>query len=97
MKREIVLTRLRGCASEIKTRFGLRSIALFGSVARDQATGNSDVDVLIEFDGAADFDRFMDLKFHLEDLLGARVDLVTQRALRARLRPFIEREAIHVA
>jgi len=78
-------------------RFGVRFLALFGSVARDEAAGESDVDVLVEFDGPATFERYMGLKFHLEDLLGRRVDLVTRRALRQELRPAVEQEAIRVA
>ncbi|MCD5408066.1 DNA polymerase subunit beta, partial [Candidatus Bipolaricaulota bacterium] len=48
------------------------------------------------FEGPATFDRYMGLKFFLEDLLGRRVDLVTKRALKTRLRPYVEREAIYV-
>jgi hypothetical protein len=67
------------------------------SFARGEAQASSDVDLLVEFDGPATFDRFMDLKFHREDLLGTRVDLVTVKALRKQLRPAIEQEAIRVA
>jgi predicted nucleotidyltransferase len=66
-------------------------------VARDEAGPDSDVDVLVEFDGPVTLDRYMGLKFHLEDALGARVDLVTTSGLKARARPVIEREAIDVA
>jgi predicted nucleotidyltransferase len=45
-------------------------LALFGSVARDEATAESDVDLLVEFEGGATFDRYMDLKFFLEECLG---------------------------
>jgi predicted nucleotidyltransferase len=55
------------------------------------------VDVLVVFEGRADFDRFMDLKLYLEDLINMKVDLVTQDALRPQLRSGIEQEAIHVA
>jgi predicted nucleotidyltransferase len=55
------------------------------------------VDLLVEFDEAPTFDRFMDLKFFLEDLLSRRVDLVTRAALRPGMRPAIEREAVRVA
>jgi len=97
MKSQEVLGRLSGSLSEICRRFRVQKLALFGSVARDEASENSDVDVLVDFEGRADFDRFMDLKFYLEDLLGAKVDLVTQDGLRPRMRPEIEREAIRVA
>ena len=60
---------------------------MFGSVARNEATAQSDVDVLVDFDGPATFDAFMGLKLLLEDTLRTRVDLVTRAALKPRLRP----------
>lgn len=77
-------------------RFGVTRLALFGSTARDAATANSDVDILVSFDGVADSKRYFGVQFYLEDLLGCPVDLVTEKALRPELRPFIEREAIDV-
>jgi predicted nucleotidyltransferase len=77
-------------------RFGLVSLALFGSTARDAARPDSDIDILVSFDGPATSDRYFCVQFFLEDLLGRRVDLVTQKALRPELRPFIELEAVHV-
>jgi predicted nucleotidyltransferase len=76
--------------------FGVESLACFGSVARDEARADSDVDLLVRFTVPPGFSRFMDLKFFLEDLLHSPVDLVTHTALKARLRPQVEREAIHV-
>lgn len=78
-------------------RFGVQSLALFGSVARGEDQPESDVDILVEFEGRATFDRYMELRFFLEDLLGCQVDLVTTKALKSRLRPYIEREAVYVA
>ena len=78
------------------TRLGTKSLAIFGSVARDEANPESDLDVLVEFDGPATFDRYMDLKFFLEKLLSCSVDLVTHKALKPRLQPQVEREAINV-
>ena len=91
------LNQLRDEATNLRRIFGVASLAVFGSVARGEAGEASDVDILVTFEGTADFDRFMNLKFHLEDLLGRPVDLVTPNALRPELRPRIEREAIHVA
>ena len=95
MTREKVLQILGANQAELK-RFGAKSIAIFGSVARDEAQLESDLDVLVEFDGPATFDRYMDLKFFLEKLLSCPVDLVTHKALKPRLRPQVEREAINV-
>ena len=76
---------------------GVKSLAVFGSVARGEATRNSDVDILIEFSGPVTFDRFMDTKFYLEDLLGRRVDLVMPQAIKPRLKSHIQRDLVYVA
>ena len=96
LRRDELIALLRGRTQDLK-RFRVRSLDLFGSLARDEGHPGSDVDLLVEFDGAATFDQFMDLKFFLEDLLSRRVDLVTRAALKPRMRPIIEREAVRVA
>jgi hypothetical protein len=96
MKRDEVLTLLKGRRDELSNRYHVTSVALFGSTARDQAGPESDVDILVDFPGPPTFDQYMGLKIELEDLLGRRVDLVTRRGLRERIRPFIEKEAIRV-
>jgi predicted nucleotidyltransferase len=78
-------------------RFGVTRLALFGSVARGTARADSDVDLLVEFDGPATPDRYFGVQFYIEDLLGRAVDLVTERALRPQLRPYVERDAITIA
>jgi len=75
---------------------GVKSLAIFGSAARDEARPDSDVDVLVEFQGPATFNGYMDLKFFLEDLLGRPVDLVTRKSIRPRLKEQIESEAQYV-
>lgn len=97
MQREHVLRVLEANISEMKLRFEVQSLRIFGSVARDDATAKSDVDVLVDFGGPPTFDRYMDLKFYLEDLLETRVDLVTESGLRDRVRPYVEKEAVSVA
>ena len=76
--------------------FGVRSLALFGSVARGHGTTDSDLDFLVEFEGATTFDRYMDLKFFLEDLFNKPVDLVTKRSLKKEIRQTVLKEAIDV-
>ena len=97
MDKQAVLTRLKGSVEEIRQRFSVKRLAVFGSVAREEAGDTSDVDVLVAFDKKANFDLFMDLKFYLEELLGTEVDLVTDKALRPQMREVIEREIIRVA
>jgi uncharacterized protein len=80
----------------LAARYGVARLALFGSAARDAARPTSDLDVLVTFDGPATADRYFGVQFYLEDLLGRPVDLVTDRALRPELRPFVERDARYV-
>ena len=87
MQRDEVLTILAQHQDSLK-RFGVKSIAIFGSVARNEAKSDSDVDILIEFEGLVTFDRYMDLKFFLEDLFGKPVDLVTKRSLKPQIVEF---------
>ena len=96
MNRATALTLLAQCKSELAERFAVRDLALFGSTIRDDARPDSDIDILVTFDGPATSARYFGVQFFLEDLLGHPVDLVTDKALRPELRPFVEREAIHV-
>jgi predicted nucleotidyltransferase len=96
MGRDEVLKVLQEHRREFE-RFGVVSVSLFGSVARNEASDDSDVDTLAEFERPLTFKRFMGFKFFLEDLLGLSVDLVTERGLRERVRPYVERDAIRVA
>ncbi len=96
MNKEQILALLAEHQDDLN-RYGVKRLALFGSVVRNEAGADSDIDVLVEFEGRATFDAYMDLKFYLEDLLGKPVDLVTQKALRPQLRPRIERELVYVS
>ena len=96
MKRTAALEILTNNKAALVQRFGVTRLALFGSTARDAAETNSDVDILVAFAGPATSARYLGVQFYLEDLFGCPVDLVTEKALRAELRPFIEREAVHV-
>ena len=96
MNRAQVLHLLSQNKAALADRFGLSSLALFGSTARDTAGPNSDIDILVSFNGPATSDRYFGVQFFLEDLLGRPIDLVTDKALRPELRPFIELEAVHV-
>jgi hypothetical protein len=95
-RRAEVTATLQGHRERIAA-LGVRSLFLFGSVARDEAHADSDVDLLVDFAKSPTFRGYMDLKFFLEDLLGRRVDLVTRTGLRPRALPAVEREAIRVA
>nr|WP_026289919.1 nucleotidyltransferase domain-containing protein [Thioalkalivibrio sulfidiphilus] len=88
-----MLSRLK---PELAEKFGVTRLALFGSTARNEARADSDVDVVVDFDGPATSERYFGVQFLLEDQLGRPVDLVSNKALRPELRPYIEQEAINV-
>ncbi len=96
MRRDEALEILTAHRDEL-ARFHVKSLALFGSVARDEAGPESDVDLLVEFEGPATFDQYIELKYLLEELLGRPVDLVTAKAVKPRLRPHMERDLLRVA
>lgn len=96
LERDRVLEMLRAHRATLTRDFGVRDLALFGSLARDEAREDSDIDILVDYPGPASAQQYFGVQFYLEDLLGRPVDLVTENALRAELRPFVEREAIQV-
>ena len=96
MNRDTVLNVLRTHKATLVKLFGVTELALFGSFARDQATDGNDIDVVVRFDSPATSERYHGVQFYLEDLLGYPVDLVTDKALRAEIRPYVEREMIDV-
>ena len=96
MNRDELLATLRAHRETLAERFGVTSLALFGSYARGQAIETSDVDILVRFDGPATSKSYFGVQFYLEDLLDRPVDLVTDKALRPSFRPYVEREAVDV-
>ncbi|ALM84348.1 nucleotidyltransferase family protein [Bordetella sp. N] len=96
MDKQRVLELLARSKPELGVRFGVTRLALFGSTARGTARPDSDVDVLVAFAGPATAERFFGVQFYLEDLLGCNVDLVTEKALLPRFRPFIEQDQVYV-
>ena len=97
MTRDEAIRILHEALPGLREHYGVEDLALFGSVARDQAGPESDVDVLVTFEGRTHFRAFMGLQFELEDLLGVRVDLVTPKALKPLAKQSIDRDLIHVA
>ena len=91
-----VMRLLRESKQELRKRYGVKRLALFGSAARDSARPDSDIDVLVAFDGPATSERYFGVQFYLEDLLGMPVDLVTERALRPELKSYVEQDRINV-
>jgi len=96
MSRDEIIDVLSRHRLEFTSRFRVRSLAVFGSVARGESRPGSDIDILVSFEEPPGFDGYMALKWRLEDLLGTRVDLVMQGALRPEARAALEAEAIPV-
>ncbi len=96
MQREQALSILSKNMKEIQRRFGVESLALFGSVARDQAGPSSDLDVLVSYTHTPGLFGFLELKEYLEVLFGRPVDLVTMNALKKQLKEQILAEAVRV-
>lgn len=98
IKRDKVLKILADHGEELRQRFGVKSLALFGSLARNEATSTSDVDLLVEFDRPIGLFHFFTVQHYLEDILKVdKVDLVMPDALHEELREDILKEAIHAA
>jgi predicted nucleotidyltransferase len=96
MRKDEVLKLLTQHKPELIRRFGITDLALFGSTARDDAQEGSDIDVLVEFDGRSTAKRYFGVQFYLEDLLECPIDLVQKSVIRAELKPYIEKDLIHV-
>ncbi len=92
-----VIRILRPHLEEFRREYAVTRLSLFGSVARNEARPDSDIDLLVDFATPPGFDGYMSLKFRIEELLGRRVDLVMDKALKPFARPTVEREAIRVA
>ena len=96
MRKDEALKLLTQHKPELIRRFGITDLALFGSTVRNEARPDSDIDVLVSFDGPATSKRYFGVQFYLEDLMGSPVDLITDKALRPQLKPYIEKELVHV-
>ena len=95
MQREQVLTVLSKHKQELSAKYGVTRLGIFGSLARDEATETSDVDIVVEM--PPDLFQMVHMKEELEQLLVASVDLIRyQKHLNALLRSRIEHDAIYV-
>ena len=97
MKRDQLLAILRDHERDLRSDHGVKSLILFGSVARDAASPTSDVDLLVEFDRPTGYFGLVRLQLYLETLLGSPVDLGTPGSLRPNILQAIERESLRVA
>ncbi len=96
MDRQAILQRLHAEAPALRKKYGVKSLAVFGSMARGDDHEGSDVDILVTFEDRPTFDNFFGLKSYLEDLFDRPVDLGTPTMVRPGLLPLVEKEAIRV-
>ena len=96
MKRAHVISILKKHRTELSERYGVKSLALFGSVARDEATSASDVDLLVDFNRPVGLFGLFALQDYLETILGCPVDLGTPNSLKPRIREKVLAESMYV-
>lgn len=99
MNREQVLRKLKDCQSDLRQRFGVCDVGIFGSAARDELREDSDIDVLVEFlpDRHIGLFGFVQLQRYLEEQLNRKIDLTTRDALKRQLKDRILKEYVHAA
>jgi hypothetical protein len=93
MKRDEVLAIIAAHREQLQ-KMGVKSLNLFGSVARDEARPDSDVDFLVEFNRAVGLFEFIEVRLYLQDILGCSVDMGTEDALREHLREPVLKDVI---
>ncbi|UCE17575.1 MAG: nucleotidyltransferase family protein [Gemmatimonadota bacterium] len=92
--REKILRKLDALKPELKARFNVREIGLFGSFVREEEMETSDIDILVEFEKPIGFFKFMELEEYLELQLKRKVDLVSKKALKPFIGQYILEEVI---
>lgn len=95
MKRESVIEQLKGAKGMLFQKYPIHSLALFGSMARGDDTPESDIDILVEFNQPVGFE-IVDLADELEAILKHKIDLVSKKAIKAALWPYIETDLLYV-
>jgi len=93
---EDILPILRCNLRDLRERYSVRSIEVFGSYVRGEQDEKSDLDILVEFDKVPGLFKYIELEDHLSDLVGLKVDLVMKRALKQNIGRQILSEAIAV-
>jgi len=94
--RDEVLKILREELPFLRKKYGVKRVGLFGSYSRDEATEESDIDILVDFERPIGFFDFIDLEEYLKEKLGAEVELVTEDALKPLIKPRVTRETVYV-
>lgn len=91
-----ILRVLKNELPHIGEKYGVKSIGLFGSYSRGDQTSESDIDLLVEFGKPIGLFKFIALEDYLGQRLGAKVELVTEDALKSIIRPYVTKEVVYV-
>jgi predicted nucleotidyltransferase len=94
--RQDILLSLKALKEDVAREYSVKTLGIFGSIARDEQTDQSDVDLLVEFSRPVGFVTFMRLEHFLSDRLGKPVDLVTPDSLKPVIRQDVLAEVIYV-
>jgi predicted nucleotidyltransferase len=97
MSRDEVIDKLSASIDDLRREYPLKSLSIFGSAARGEAGPESDVDILVEFNGPIGLFKYCRLAHRLEQILGRRVDLGTPNSLKPYLKDRVLQEAVRVA
>lgn len=93
---EEIKKKLAAHRSELRERYNVRTISIFGSYARGDQTEKSDLDVLVELNKTVGIFQLIDLQDHIRKLVGLKVDLVPKESLKPVIKDEILREAVSV-
>lgn len=93
---EEIIKLLRAKKQELKDKYALTELGLFGSYARGDYNENSDIDILVDFSTHIDGFRYIKLAHELEDLLQQKIDMVSRKGIKEKYLPFVENSLIHV-
>ena len=93
---EKILKILKEHERELKEKYGVKSLGIFGSYVREEQKQTSDLDVLVEFEKPVDFFEFLELEEYLEKLLGVKVDLVLKKTLKPGIAKTVLKEVVYV-
>lgn len=88
--------KLKTHIDDIKRKYEVKEMAIFGSYAKGEAKEESDIDILVDFEEIPDMLTFLELEIYLEEILGVKVDLVRKQALRREIKERVLKEAIRV-
>jgi len=91
-----IMSLIKSLLGELRQRFKVKEIGVFGSVVREEQRQTSDIDVLVDFEGGADLFDLVGLSLFLEEKLGQKVDVVPKRALREEIKGAVLKEVVNL-